>query len=105
MVKYNNKDRTAYEVSGEWFLIPAGKRRAPLFAESLYRVDWSYHLARATDDRVKLIDTRDQKALTNAAINGCLNLVLPRFWKYIDYHRRHIAKNIIVDEEWEDEPY
>ena len=105
MVKYNNKDRTAYQVLGEWFLIPVGKNRAPLFVETLYRFDWAYHLEGATNARVKLIDTRDQKALTNAAVNGCLNLVLPRFWKYIDYHRRHIAKNIIVDEEWEDEPY
>ena len=105
MVKYNNKDRTAYEVAGAWFLIPEGKKRAPLFVESFYRLDWSYHLEGATKARVKLIDTRDQKALTNAAINGCLDLVLPKFWKYIDYHRRHIAKDIIVDEEWDYEPY
>lgn len=100
MVKYNNSQRIAYEFMDVWFLIPEGKRRAPLL-----RHNWDYVLQGATDDRVKLLDESDRRALTNAVINGCLGLVLPTFWEYIDYHRRHIAKNIIVDEEWDDEPY
>lgn len=100
MVKYNNSRRVAYNYADVWFLIPVGKKRAPLL-----RHNWDYMLHGATDDRVKLLDENDRKALTDAGINGCLGLVLPTFWEYIDYHRRHIAKNIIVDEEWEDEPY
>lgn len=88
MTEYN-KDRTAFRRYGCWFLVPAGKRRAPWFPKDKYSL---YNPSR--DDyfdfeTLNLLTETDRELLLTSIDEGCFNLVWPKMGKILMYRREN----------------
>lgn len=74
MVEYNHT-RTAYKPSWslyDWYLIPDGKKRAPLFGEGPL-LDTRRSYPRLSDEHINLITNEDRVILLEAIAGGCFN--------------------------------
>ena len=77
MVKYNHT-RTAYKPDWsryDWFLIPDGKKRAPLFGEGP-RLDMRNSYPYITDEHINILSNKDRILLLESIAGGCFG----RMW-------------------------